>query len=65
MQSALHSDPYVFDTYITVRVQEGRIVLSGFVYDAWDLRSALRIARSAAGLLPVVDDVEIKTAGLR
>ena len=64
VQSALHLDPYVFDKHITVLVRDGRIVLSGFVYNGWDLQSALRIARRTAGLVPVVDDLEIKLGGL-
>jgi hypothetical protein len=61
--NALHADPYLYDRHVTVSVEEGRIVLRGFVFGDWDLRNALRIARQSAGGLTVVDNLSIKEGG--
>ncbi|HEV7612672.1 MAG TPA: BON domain-containing protein [Steroidobacteraceae bacterium] len=61
--NALRADPYLYDRHVTVSVEEGRIVLRGFVFDDWDLRNALRIARQSAGAMPVVDNLTIKEGG--
>jgi osmotically-inducible protein OsmY len=65
VQTALHADPYFYDTHVTVSVKNGSVVLNGFVFSAWDLRDALRIARKAAGNTPVVDNLSIKEGGRR
>jgi hypothetical protein len=61
--NALHADPYLYDRHVTVSVEEGRIVLRGFVFGDWDLRNALRIARQSAGAMTVVDNLSIKEGG--
>jgi osmotically-inducible protein OsmY len=61
--NALRADPYLYDRHVTVSVEEGRIVLRGFVFGDWDLRNALRIARQSAGGLTVVDNLSIKEGG--
>ena len=65
VKTALHSDPYFYDAHVTVSVDKGSVVLSGFVYSDWDLRDALRIARKAAGNIPVIDNLSIKVGGRR
>ena len=62
---ALHVDPYFYDKHVTVSVDEGSVVLRGFVMSSWDLQEALRIARKAAGDRPVVDNLSIKLGGGR
>src|SRR5580700_3622383 len=55
VKAALHADPYFYDKHVTVSIEDGRVVLRGFVFSDWDLRQALRIARETAGDKPVVD----------
>jgi osmotically-inducible protein OsmY len=60
VKSALHIDPYFYDEHVTVSIENGAVVLRGFVFSDWDLRDALRIARKAAGDRPVIDNLSIK-----
>jgi len=62
---ALHSDPYFYDEHVTVSVENGAVVLHGFVSSEWDLRDAIRIASKAAGDRRVVDNLSIKLGGSR
>src|SRR4030088_546007 len=48
VQTALHSDPYFYDEHVRVSVDNGVVVLRGFVFSDWDLRDAVRIASRAA-----------------
>jgi osmotically-inducible protein OsmY len=50
---------------VTVSVEKGHVILKGFVYNDWDLRDTLKIARTAPGDVPVVDNLSIKTGTLR
>jgi len=63
VQAALHSDPYFYDEHVSVSVENGVVVLRGFVFSDWDLRNALRIARQAADQRRVVDNLSIKLGG--
>ena len=63
--AALHSDPYFYDAHVTVSVEQGAVVLRGFVFSDWDLRDALRIASKAAGDRRVVDNLSIIQGGRR
>jgi osmotically-inducible protein OsmY len=63
IKNALHIDPYFYDKHVTVSVEKGAIVLRGFVFSAWQLQDALRIARKAAGNTLVVDNLSIKEGG--
>jgi osmotically-inducible protein OsmY len=65
VKDALHSDPYLYDEHITVAVENGAVVLHGFVSSEWDLRDAIRIASNAAGGRRVVDSLSIKLGGSR
>src|SRR6202163_814955 len=60
VKDALHSDPYFYDEHVTVSVENGAVVLHGFVSSEWDLRDAIRIASKAAGDRRVVDNLSIK-----
>jgi osmotically-inducible protein OsmY len=62
---ALHSDPYFYDEHVTVSIENGAVVLHGFVSSAWDLRDAIRIASKAAGDRRVIDDLSIELGGGR
>jgi osmotically-inducible protein OsmY len=63
VKTALHMDPYFYDQHVTVSVEKGSVVLGGFVFSAWDLQDALRIARKAAGNTRVVDNLDIQLGG--
>jgi osmotically-inducible protein OsmY len=65
VKAALHADPYFYDEHVTVSVEQGAVVLRGFVFGDWDLRDALRIASKAAGDRRVVDNLSIKQGGRR
>jgi osmotically-inducible protein OsmY len=65
VKDALHSDPYFYDEHVTVSVENGAVVLHGFVSSEWDLRDAIRIATKAAGDRRVVDNLSIKLGGSR
>jgi len=51
------------DEHINVSVEGGVVVLSGRVFDDWDMRKALRTARRASGASPVVDSLSIEQGG--
>jgi osmotically-inducible protein OsmY len=63
VQAALHTDPYFYDRHVTVSVENGAVVLRGFVFSAWGLQDAIRIAKKAAGDTPVVDNLSIELGG--
>jgi osmotically-inducible protein OsmY len=65
VQAALHSDPYFYDQHVTVSVENGVVVLRGFVFSDWDLHDAIRIASKAADKRRVVDDLSIQQGGRR
>jgi osmotically-inducible protein OsmY len=65
VKAALHADAYFYDEHVTVSVEQGVVVLRGFVFSSWDLRDALRIAGKAAGDRRVVDNLSIKQGGRR
>jgi len=65
VKAALHSDPYFYDRHVTVSVEQGAVVLRGFVFSDSDLRAAISIASKAAGDRRVVDNLSIKPGGRR
>jgi osmotically-inducible protein OsmY len=60
VRAALHADPYLYDRHVEVTVEGNVVVLSGFVFSAWELQDALRIARKAAGNRLVADNLSIE-----
>lgn len=60
VQAALHADPFFYDRHVTVSVEQGKVVLRGFVSNGEDLIRAKQIAAKAAGGTPVVDDLSIR-----
>ena len=60
VKAALHADTYFYDEHVTVSVENGSVVLRGFVFSDWELQDALRIARRVAGNRSVVDNLSIK-----
>jgi osmotically-inducible protein OsmY len=64
VEDALRSDPYFYGAHVNVSVENGSVVLQGFVFSDWDLRDAVRIATKAAGAR-VVDNLTIEVGGRR
>jgi osmotically-inducible protein OsmY len=65
VKAALHGAPYFYDEHVTVSVEQGAVVLRGFVFSDSDLQDAIRIASKAAGDIRVVDNLSIKESGRR
>jgi osmotically-inducible protein OsmY len=65
VRAALHADPYFYDEHVTVSVEQGAVVLRGFVFSDWDQRQAIRIAGKVAGDRRVIDNLSIKQGGRR
>ena len=63
VETAMRSDPYFPDEHVTVTIKDGVVTLHGFIYDEWDLRVAMRIARKIPGVKRVVNDLEIELGG--
>jgi osmotically-inducible protein OsmY len=63
VETALHSDPFFYDEHVSVTTNNGVVTLHGIVFDDWDLRSAMRIAKRMPGVKQVVNDLEIKLGG--
>jgi osmotically-inducible protein OsmY len=62
VRAALHAAPYFDDSQVDVTVKGGAVVLNGLVFSGTDLQDALRIARGAAGIRRVVDNLSISDA---
>jgi hypothetical protein len=54
--AALHNDAFFYDEHVTVTVKNGVAHLEGIVFDDWDVRTAIRIARRIPGVRRVVTD---------
>lgn len=63
VKQALHSDPSVLDRHIDVSMSDGKVIMSGFVMTAEDLRRAVRLADDTAGKENVVNKLTIKEGG--
>ena|ERR1700688_3829308 len=63
VETALHSDPFFYDEHVSVTITDGVVTLHGIVFDDWDLRAAMRIAKKMPGVKQVVNDLEIKLGG--
>jgi osmotically-inducible protein OsmY len=63
VRQALHADPALFDKHINVTMEDGKVVLRGFVTSAEDLQKALRTADVTAGKDHVINKLTIKEGG--
>jgi osmotically-inducible protein OsmY len=59
VETAMQSDRYFLDEHVTVTVKDGVVMLTGIVFDEWDLRTARRIAKRIPGVKRVVNDLEL------
>ena len=65
VENAFSADPYFYAAHVNVSMENGNVVLHGFVFSDWDLRDAIRIANKAAAGRRVVDDLAIEVGGRR
>jgi osmotically-inducible protein OsmY len=65
VENALSADPYFYGAHVNVSMENGNVVLRGFVFSDWDLRDAIRIANKAAAGRRVIDDLAIEVGGRR
>lgn len=65
VRNALHSAPYLYDGHVEVSVENGNVVLNGFVLSEWDLLDTIRIANDAAKPHRVIDNLSIEVGGRR
>ncbi|HEY2683031.1 MAG TPA: BON domain-containing protein [Steroidobacteraceae bacterium] len=61
VKQALNSDPSLSDRHIEVSMENGKVVMRGFVNSAGDLTRAVKAANKAAGAKNVVNNLKIKT----
>ncbi|HTV95898.1 MAG TPA: BON domain-containing protein [Steroidobacteraceae bacterium] len=59
VKAALHADPNFNDAHIDVFIENGDVVLSGFVEDNRALLDALEMAQRVAGSRKVIDNLSI------
>ncbi|HEX3396670.1 MAG TPA: BON domain-containing protein [Steroidobacteraceae bacterium] len=60
VETALHDDPYIFDTHVTITTKNGVVTLHGFVFDYEDVLAMRRLAKKVPGVKKVVNDIEVK-----
>ena len=64
VQFALNADKELFARHITVRADDGIVVLGGYVWTQPELLEAIRIAGLVPGVAKVVDRIEIDRGGI-
>jgi osmotically-inducible protein OsmY len=62
---ALNADKYLFTRHISVRADSGVVHLGGYVWSPTDIYEAKRIARRVPGVTVVVNELELKSGGIR
>jgi osmotically-inducible protein OsmY len=63
VETALHSNPYIFDEHITVTTRNGVVTLHGIALDYWDVFAMQRLVRKMAGVKRVVNDIDVRIGG--
>jgi osmotically-inducible protein OsmY len=56
VEEALHADAFFYDEHVTVTIKNGVVTMRGIVFDDWDVRTAVRIARKISGVKRVATD---------
>ena len=64
VQLALNTDKELFARHITIRADNGVVVLGGYVWTQPELLEAIRIAEQVPGVAKVVDRIEIDRGGI-
>ena len=63
VKAALQADPFFYDAHVTMTINHGVLTLHGIVFDDWDLRNVMRIARRVPGVKRVINDLELALGG--
>jgi hyperosmotically inducible periplasmic protein len=64
VQLALNSDKVLYARHITIRADDGVVVLGGYVWTQPELLEAIRVASEVPGVAKVVDRIEIDRGGI-
>jgi osmotically-inducible protein OsmY len=64
VQAALDGDKQLYAKHIFVRVDEGVVHLSGYVWDPPDLQEAQQVAELVQGVTKVVNNLELQRNGV-
>jgi osmotically-inducible protein OsmY len=59
VETALHSDRYIFSEHVAVTSKNGVVTLHGIATDYWDVIAMKRLVRRMPGVKRVVDDIDI------
>jgi osmotically-inducible protein OsmY len=59
VETALHSDRYIFSDHVTIKSKNGVVTLHGIATDYWDVIAMKRLVRRMPGVKRVVDDIDI------
>jgi osmotically-inducible protein OsmY len=63
VETALHSDRYIFSEHVTVTAKNGVVTLTGVAVDYWDVIAMKRLVRRMPGVKKVVDDIDVSIGG--
>lgn len=63
VETALHSDRYIFSDHVTITAKNGIVTLSGMALDYWDVIAMKRLVRKMPGVRKVVDDLDVRQGG--
>ena len=63
VETALHSDRYIFSDHVTIRSKNGIVTLSGIALDYWDVIAMKRLVRKMPGVKKVLDDLDVRVGG--
>ncbi len=63
VESALDSDPVFFFRHVDVQADDGKVILSGYVWSNDSTVQAKRIASRVPGVTSVSDQLELERAG--
>jgi osmotically-inducible protein OsmY len=59
VETALHSDRYIFSEHVAVTTKNGVVTLRGIATDYWDVIAMKRLVRRMPGVKRVVDNIDI------
>jgi osmotically-inducible protein OsmY len=59
VETALHSDRYIFSDHVSIKSKNGVVTLSGIAVDYWDVIAMKRLVRRMPGVKKVVDNIDI------
>jgi len=63
VEAAFDADKWFYGSQVTVRTKNGIVYLDGSVWEDWDMRMALRIARKIPGVKRVINNLDIGPDG--